>query len=254
MEKFTIKLENFDGPFHLLYHLIEKNQMDIWDIPINTLTEEYLLYLEEFKKEVSESQNKRLDDLSEFIFLASKLIYIKSKMLLPIQKDEEDPREELIDRLTEYKMYKEISEEFRDISFEVYTKKPEEALFLAIKDYEQVTVQEVLEEVLHDVTLQDLYSAFKRVLLAQENKVDHVRVGFSSVSRPTFSIEEKRERILDLIFLHDIVTFQDIFNVDSPKIEIVITFLAMLDLIKKGEISVRQDENFDKIILEKKGE
>ncbi|MFV0519336.1 MAG: segregation and condensation protein A [Lachnospirales bacterium] len=249
MEKFNIKLENFDGPFHLLYHLVEKNQMDIWDIPINKLTEEYLQYIEILKNEVKDEGNKRLEELSDFIYLASKLIYIKSKMLLPIKIDEEDPREELIEKLNEYKMFKEISEEFKGISFELYTKKPEQGIFLAIKDYEQITIDEVLQ----DVSLKDLYAAFKKLMINKENKVDQIRSTFSKVTRPTFSIEEKRERILNLIYLHEVVVFQDIFNIDSPKIEIVITFLAMLDLIKKGEIFVRQDDSFDVILLEKKG-
>ncbi len=246
MEKFTVSLENFDGPFHLLYHLVDKNKMDIWDIPINTLTEEYLKYIEEYKSTLD--SDEKLDDISDFIFIASKLIYIKSKMLLPRKEEEPDPRDEIVDKIKEYKLFKELSKEFKDISFELYTKDPEKEVFLAIKDYQQVTLDEILSE----VSLAELYKAFKDVLANQENKIDTVRSSFNKVTRPIFTLEEKRERILDLIFLHEKIYFDDVFEIDSPKIEIVVTFLAMLDLIRKGNIIITQDRNFDKIVLEKK--
>ncbi len=246
MEKFTISLENFDGPFHLLFHLIEKNKMDIWDIPINTLTEEYLKYIEDYKSKLDSEE--KLEEISDFIYIASKLIYIKSKMLLPKKEEEPDPRDEIADKINEYKMFKEISKEFKDISFELYTKEPEKDVFLAINEYQQVT----LEEILSEVSLSDLYKAFKDILANQEKKIDTIRSNFKKVNRPTFTIAEKRERILDLIFLHNKICFNEIFEDDSPKIEIVITFLAMLDLIRKGEVLIKQDNNFDTITLEKK--
>ncbi len=246
MEKFTVSLENFDGPFHLLLHLVDKNKMDIWDIPINMLTDEYLKYIDEYKLKFG--SDEKLEDMSDFIFVASKLIYIKSKMLLPRKEEEPDPRDEIVDKINEYKLFKELSKEFKDISFEVYTKEAEKDIFLEIEDFEQVT----LDEILSDVTLADLYKAFKTILANQEKKVDNVRSGFKKVSKPTFTLQEKREKILDLIFLHEKIYFDEVFDEDSPKIEIVVTFLAMLDLIRKGEIIITQDNNFDKISLEKR--
>ncbi|MFV0441030.1 MAG: segregation and condensation protein A [Lachnospirales bacterium] len=242
---YNISIENFDGPFDLLLHLVVKNKMEIYDIPINQLTEEYLLYIEEFKSEIKEDREIKLASISEFIYIASRLIYIKSKMLLPRKEEEPDPREELVDKIKEYQLFKEISKQFEEISFEMYTRNPEESVFLAIKDYEQISIDDVLK----DVSLTDLYKAFKGVMLRASNKVDKVRSEFKKVNRPTFNIDERKDYILDLLYLKERLSFDTIFDEDASKIEVVVTFLAMLDLIRYGKIFVTQDKNFEQILL-----
>ncbi len=246
MRKFTVNIENFDGPFDLLYYLIEKNELNIYDIPMDFITREYLTY-------TATIEQKNMDEMSEFIFVASKLVFIKSKMLLPKVKkeDDEDPRSELVDKLIEYKLFREIAEELKqNFSNEVYTKEPEKAIMKAVEKYEQISLDEVLE----DITLNKLYKMFQDVLNRQENKIDKVRHDFKKIERQIYSITEKGQHILNIIYLKEEINFLDIFEVDSPKIEKIITFLAMLELIKNDMIAIRQDSNFDTITISKKSE
>lgn len=242
MSQYKIELENFTGPFELLFYLIEKNEMDLFDIPINKLTYEYLTY-------INNEENINGNEMGEFVFLASRLILIKSKMLLPRKEEEEDPRDELVDRLLEYKAFQEVANTLLEsYSNEIYTKSPEESVFLAIKQYEQVCLDDLLE----DVTLNKLHNMLEALLARQEEKVDLTRSNFKKVERQAYTIKEKRERIINLLSLNEVVGFYDIFDEDSPKLEIIVTFLAVLELVK-NEIAVLIDqENSNDILLKLK--
>lgn len=243
MQNVNIKLETFEGPIELLYHLIEKNKIDIYDIPIASLTEQYL-------EEISSESYRNMDNISEFMVMAATLIEIKSKMLLPVEpsEDEEeeiDPRAQLVERLLEYKKFKSISEDFKDRqeqAAQVFYKEgeiPEE--FLKYK--EPVDINDVLK----GISINDLYNAFKEVMARKENKVDKVRSGFKAVERDLFTIEEKMEYITDLLTLSPKVLFRQMFRKGSGKNEKVVTFLAILELIKNKRISFSQGELFGDI-------
>lgn len=243
LQNVNIKLETFEGPIELLYHLIEKNKIDIYDIPIASLTEQYIAVIE------SDSY-RNMDNISEFMVMAATLIEIKSKMLLPVvpsEEDEEDidPRAQLVERLLEYKRFKNISEDLKD--------RQEKAALVFYKDCdvpEEFTKYREpvdINDVLKGVTIDDIYKAFREVMSRQENKVDRVRSGFKAVERDMFTVEEKMEYISDLLTLSHKVSFKRMFRPGSGKNEKVVTFLAILELIKTKKISFSQNELFGDI-------
>ena len=231
----------------LLFHLIEKNEIDIYDIPIAQLTEQYIAFLEQ-------AEYKNMDGMSEFLLMAATLIEIKSKLLLPKQKQEQpqqDPREELVNKLLEYKKFKEITEDF---------KKREETAALvlykeadkAVEKLKQSNKQDLdLDKFLCGITLDNLYEAFTEVMKRRETKVDRVRSSFKSVERDLYTIDEKIDYIRDLLILRPSVSFYTIFRPKAVKMEIVVTFLALLELIKMKEVSVSQKETFSEILITK---
>lgn len=243
MEQITLRLENFQGPLSLLYHLIEKNKVDIYDIPIAEITEQYMevIYSSEFMD---------MEIMSSFIVMAATLMEIKSKMLLPkpAKTDEEedvDPREELVNRLIEYRKYceaaKELKEKEEKYSRRLY-KEPDPALNDIKKDYEQS-----LSEFMNGVTFDDLAKAFKTVMERKDLKTDKVRSGFKSVERDEFTIEEKIDYLRELLYLTPKVHFKDVFSHSTTRSEVAVTFLAVLELIKTGFIRVSQEYNFGSI-------
>lgn len=247
MESINVHLEAFEGPFDLLFHLIEKNEIDIYDIPIAQLTEQYIAFLEQ-------AECKNMDSMSEFLLMAATLIEIKSKLLLPKQKQEQqqqDPREELVNKLLEYKKFKEITEDF---------KKREETAALvlykeadkAVEKLKKSTEEDVdLDKFLCGITLDNLYEAFTEVMKRRETKIDRVRSSFKSVERDLYTIDEKIDYIRDLLILRPSVSFYTIFRPEAVKMEIVVTFLALLELIKMKEVSVSQKETFSEILITK---
>lgn len=242
----TIRLDAFEGPLDLLYHLIEKNEIDIYDIPIAALTEQYLAYLDA-------AEDRDMDGMSEFLLMAATLLEIKSKLLLPKPKKEEpeapDPREELVQRLLEYKKIKDATDTLKE--------REEEAALVFYKEAD-ASVQKLkeqppqeLEELLQGVTMDDLYDAFRQLMARKEKKVDTVRSGFRAVQRDLFTIGEKMEYIRDLLLLHPGKTaFHTIFRAEAGKMEKVVTFLALLELIKQKEVQITQEKTFGEILLE----
>lgn len=240
-----IKLESFEGPMDLLIHLIEKNKIDIYDIPIALLTEEYMKYTEEFEK-------RDMDSMSEFILMAATLIEIKSKMLLPKETDEFgeeiDPRQELVERLIEYKKYKIASEKIGERQIDAgksYFKSTDRKVVDMIDNLAEKSI----DEILYNADIHMLYDAFREVLKRQELKVDTVRSQFNSVSRDLFTVEDRIEHIKELLKNKKSIKFLKIFDELVTKEEIVVTFLAMLELIKEKYIKVRQKNNFDDITI-----
>ena len=241
----NIKLEAFEGPFDLLYHLIEKNEINLYDIPIAELTEQYLEYL-------AQMQQFNMENISEFLVMAATLIEIKSKMLLPKIKNEEkeeiDPREELVRKLVEYKKFKVIAQELDNLQENgLKTLFKEAEIRLGDLDDPKEDVSKILD----GLSLTDILIAFEEVMKRKEKKVDRVRSGFNSVQKDLYTIEEKNEYLLDLLELFEKVKFQEIFREDADKMEIVVTFLALLELIKINKVNIYQDRIFGDIILEK---
>jgi len=240
----SVNLDAYAGPLDLLYQLIEKNEINIYDIPIARLTDQYI--------EIVSALPPDMESLSLFLVMAATLLEIKSKMLLPskVVDDEEeiDPREELVRRLLEYKKFKEISEVLRSKSSDSYT---------AIYKGMDQSVQELLtapdpemSELLEDVSPALLLNIFMDVLNRKELKVDRIRSSFNSVRRDLFTIEEKINHLKTMLKLKKQVRFNDFFSDDADKIEVVVTFLALLELIKQKEAMVKQSKVFGEIVVE----
>ena len=230
------RINEFEGPLDLLLHLIKESKMDIMNIEIESITKQYMDYLEEQEK-------MNLEIASEYLVLASELLEIKSKMLLPSYKDEneeeeEDPREQLINRLLEYQAYKEITkvlQEKESLRREIYTKSPEN-----IKNY----IDEV-KEINIDVSLDDLVEAFKRYLQRkQDNKPLKTKVTVNEISVSSRSHDIKR-----LLKTKKKVSFFELFTIVSKEY-VVATFLAILEMAKSQELRITQNDTFDDIICE----
>ena len=232
----NIKLETFEGPMDLLYHLIEKNKLDIKDIPIAEVTEQYMNY-------IANIDELDMDNVSEFMLMAATLLKIKSKMLLPKAKDEiveEDPREELVQRLLEYKKYKEASENL--ITREEYSR----ILYKVKNEIEKyVTMKKIhAEDVLVDITLDDITEAFKRILKANDMKIDNRRSEFKRIKKDLYTIEQKIDAIIERLKKVEKLRFEELFEDDAEKNEKVVTFLALLELIKLRKVTIKQDRMF----------
>ena len=230
------RINEFEGPLDLLLHLIKESKMDIMNIEIESITKQYMDYLEEQEK-------MNLEIASEYLVLASELLEIKSKMLLPSYKDEneeeeEDPREQLINRLLEYQAYKEITkvlQEKESLRREIYTKSPEN-----IKNY----IDEV-KEINIDVSLDDLVEAFKKYLQRkQDNKPLKTNVTVNEIS-----VSSRRHDIKRLLKTKKKVSFFELFPVISKEY-VVATFLAILEMAKSQELRITQNDTFDDIICE----
>lgn len=244
-EILQIRLDAFEGPIDLLYHLIEKNEIDIYDIPIASLTEQYLAYLETAEED--------MDGMSEFLVMAATLLEIKSKMLLPRpqngEEEEPDPREALVQRLLEYKKIKDAADTLKEKEEEaaqVYYKEAD-ASVARLKEQEP----QELEDILLGVSLDDLYHAFQRVMARKEAKADRTRGSFRAVQKDLFTVGEKMEYIRDLLLLRPKAQtpFHTIFRKSAGKMEKVVTFLALLELIKRKEVRISQRENFAEILI-----
>ena len=236
------KLQVFEGPLDLLLHLIEKNKVNIYDIPIVEITDQYLEYVNAMDKQ-------DLNVVSEFLVMAATLLDIKSKMLLPKQENEEgeveDPRQELVEKLLEYKMYKYMSFELKDRHQDAGRSVckmptiPEE-----VKEYE---VPVDLEQLLDGLTLTKLNEIFKDVMKRQEDKIDPVRSKFTKVEREEVSLEEKIDFIVCKAKELKKFSFRKLLESQCSKIQVVVTFLAILELMKIGQINIVQENIFDDI-------
>ena len=241
MSAIDVKLNVFEGPLDLLLHLIEKNKVNIYDIPIVTITEQYLEY-------VNNMEEEDLDVMSEFLVMAATLIKIKSKMLLP--KDEEDPREELVRRLLEYKMYKYAAGELKDLEIEgnkVFFKKA--TIPAEVKNVKQeVDPYELISKA--DVDLQKLNEIFKSVMRKQVDKVDPIRSKFKEIEREEISLEEKMAEVREEVRGLEGINFRTLLEMQASKMNIIVTFLAILELMKIGAIAIRQEDIFGEIIID----
>lgn len=233
---YSVKIDAFEGPLDLLLHLIKESKVDIWDIKIVDITDQYLNYIK-----TMESLN--LNIASEYLVMASELIEMKSKMLLPryqeeSEEEELDPREQLINRLIEYQKYKDMTKSFKELEevrHEFYTKAPE-----SLKEYvEQDTV------ISSDVTLDDLMTAFEKFLKRKQLE----KPLSTTVTKKEITVEERRTSIRKILKEKKKVDFFELFE-EITKEYVVVTFLAVLEMAKKQELIIYQENNFDNIICE----
>lgn len=240
-----VKLEAFEGPLDLLLHLIDKNKVSIYDIPIVTITEQYMEHIRGMAE-------KDLDVMSEFLVMAATLLRIKSQMLLPAPKKEEeeevDPRQELVERLLEYKMFKFISYELKD-------KQLDAELMLFKESSIPEEIADIKEEVdipslLSDLTLSKLHAIFKSVMKKQEDKIDPIRSKFGRIEREEINLAQKILEIQEYGLLHKTFSFRSLLERQADKMEVVVTFLGILELMKMQRIEISQKELFDDIFIE----
>ena len=229
-------INDFEGPLDLLLHLIKESKMDIMNIEIEKITEQYMEYIKKKKK-------MNLEVSSEYLVLASELLEIKSRLLLPNNKeedeiDEEDPREELINRLLEYQAYKNITKLLQDkelLRKDIYTKSPEN-----INNY----IDEV-HEIHADVSLDDLVLALQKYYQRKaDNKPLNTKVTINEIS-----VSSRRHDIKRILKSKKRISFFELFPIASKEY-IVATFLAILEMAKSRELIIKQDNNFDDIICE----
>lgn len=235
--EYEVKINEFEGPLDLLLHLIKVSKVDIWDIKIEDIANQYLDY-------INKMQEMNLDIASSYLVMASELIEMKSRMLLPNNKeqleDEEkiDPREALINRLIEYQKYKNVTKDFRNlenIRHEIYTKAPEN-----LKDYNDENI--VLKS---DVSLDDLLDAFHKFL--QRKALEKPLK--TNITKKEITVEQRRTTIKHILKEKKKIDFFELFDVITKEY-VVVTFLAVLEMAKKQELYIKQENNFDKIICE----
>ena len=235
--EYEVKIDNFEGPLDLLLHLIKESKVDIWEISIADIAEEYLAYIQRMEK-------LNLDIASEYLVMASELIEMKSRMLLPRSEkevgieEEEDPKERLIRRLVEYQKYKEVTKNFKELESlrqEFYTKAPGN-----LKEYVEEGVVPS-----SDVTLEDLMLAFQKFL----NRKELEKPLQTTVTKKEITVEERRKRIRDILSKKKRVDFFELFEVITREY-IVVTFLAILEMAKKQELLIKQENDFSQIMIE----
>ncbi|WML59878.1 segregation/condensation protein A [Neobacillus sp. PS2-9] len=242
---YQVKIDAFEGPLDLLLHLINRLEIDIYDIPVAQITEQYLIYI----KTMTEL---KLDVASEFLVMAATLLAIKSKMLLPKHEEayvdadsdmsfEEDPRDELVERLIEYRKYKEAAQDLKSMEEErglMFTKPPSDLSDFAKEKHPERTEL--------NVSLYDMLAAFQKLLRRKKLQ----RPMATKIARQEISIETRMIEIMDeLKQLKGRKNFNDLFPFPAKE-HIVVTFLAVLELIKRKEIDVEQQENFGEIFVE----
>lgn len=245
MTAISYKLENFEGPLDLLLHLIEKNKVSIYDISIVLITEQYLDY-------VSHMEREDLNVVSEFLVMAATLIDIKSRMLLPAEVNEEgqeeDPRAELVARLLEYKMYKYMAQELLEMEEgagrHLYR---EPAVPEEVARYEPPVD---LDELLAGLTLAKLKTIFESVMKRREDKIDPIRSRFGTIRKEPVSLEARVGWVMNYARGHRKFSFRQLLERQGDKVEIVVTFLAVLELMKMGKIYLTQEELFDDMNIE----
>jgi segregation and condensation protein A len=241
----SIKITNFEGPFDLLLHLIKKNEMNIYDINIFEITNQYLDYL----KSIVEMD---LEVTSEFIVIAATLIEIKSKYLLPKNKDavskeeENDIEMDLLNKLIEYRKYKLIAQNLKIMEQDagiMFSKKPE----IIVED----TYNIVEPDFLKNVTILNLYDLYNNLMLNYINKMNTDNIINKRIKMEEYKIEDKIEELKEKLISLGRFHFTDLISGYSSKLEAIVTFLALLELIKTQSVIVIQESNFKDIRLER---
>lgn len=233
--EYEVKIDAFEGPLDLLLHLIKESKVDIWNIKIVDITDQYLNYIKSMEK-------LNLNIASEYLVMASELMEMKSKLLLPRttieEEEEEDPREKLIQKLIEYQKYKEMTKNFKELEtdrHEFFTKAPEN-----LKEYApEGTIVNT------DLSIDDLMKAFSKFLERKE----HEKPLSTTVTKKEITVEERRNSIRNILKAKKKVDFFELFD-KVTKEYIVVTFLAVLEMARKQELIIYQENNFDNIICE----
>ena len=231
---YVVTLPQFDGPLDLLLHLIKEQDIDICDLNIEVVTKQYLDYIHKMEQ-------LNLDIASSYLVMAAELIEIKSRILLPNINDNdeilEDPKEELINRLLEYKKYKELTKDFKQLEEqrnEVFTKLPSYSII------DDVNISKIDE----NLSINDLLEAFQKFLDRREMEKPLV----TKITNKEYSVAKRSLEIKNILKNKEKAKFEELFEIVTKEY-VVVTFLAILDLVKKQDIYINQDKNFGDIIL-----
>ena len=240
----SVKLEAFEGPLDLLLHLLDKNKVSILDIPIVEITDQYMEY-------IYQTPDKDMEIMSEFLVMAATLLDIKARWLLHEEDDDaddgEDPREELAARLLEYKMYKCMSAELKDYMIEAgqhrYRERdiPDEVL-----KYEEPVD---LDELTAGYDLEVLKEIFDSVIKKQADKVDPIRSDFGQIKKEEVSLDDKVKDLKEYTRKHKSCSFRQLLEKGHSRDDIVVTFLAVLEMMKAGDIRISQEKVFGDIYI-----
>lgn len=243
--RIEVKLEAFEGPLDLLLHLIEKNKIDIYDIPIAEITDQYMEYVDQMK-------SSDLDTMSDFLLVAAQLINIKSRMLLPKEEKEkgieEDPREDLVNRLLEYKLYKysaEILKEKECLASAFFFKEP--TIPKEVAEYEE---KPDIGDIIGDLTLAKLHGIFNFVIKKQADKTDPIRSSFGKIKKEPISLLESINELQNYGKEHKYFSFEEFLINQPSKLHIVVSFLAVLELMKAGAVKAVQKSSDCGIMIE----
>lgn len=231
--EYNFIINDFEGPLDLLLHLIKTSKMDIYDIKINEITKQYIDFIDKMKE-------LNLTIASEYLVMASELTLIKSKMLLPrndLELEEEDPRENLVNRLVEYQKYKEMIEDFKILEQErkdIFTKEP-----INLKD---ITDEKVKND--GEITLDDLIKALENFLKRKE----YEKPLETKITKKELLVSERTKEIKDILKTKKRVSFFELFKIKTKEY-VVVTFLSILEMAKLGELKITQENNFNNIIV-----
>lgn len=231
-----ISIDNFEGPLDLLLHLVKESNIDILDIKIEEITDKYLNY-------INHEKELNIDISSSYLVMAAELMYLKSKSLLPLNKkeddtedDEEITREKLINKLLEYKKYKEMTPIFKELEEErkkIYIKAPEK-------------VSNYVEHNLHgEESIDNLVEAFKKFL----NRKDLEKPLETTITKREYSVRKRKDDIKNILKIKKKVYLEDLFE-EYNKPFVVVTFLSILEMVKEKEVAIKQNKNFDNILIE----
>ena len=222
--------------------MIEKNKIDIFDIPIVEITNQYM-------EIIAQMQTKDMDVMSDFLLMAATLLRIKSKMLLPAEKaeegEEEDPRAELVERLLEYKTYKYASYELKDLQMDASKQLfKESSIPEEIANYkEEIDISELLG----DLTLARLQSIFHAVMKKQIDKIDPIRSKFGKIEKEKISLGDRMQYISEYAREHKKFNFRMLLEEQTSKTMVIVSFLGILELMKEGMLKIVQENIFDDI-------
>ena len=242
-----VKLNVFEGPLDLLLHLIDKNKIDIYDIPIVEITDQYMEYIHAMEKE-------DLGVMSEFMVMAATLLDIKCRMLLPKEineeGEEEDPRAELVQKLLEYKMYKYMSYELKDKMDDasgVYFREPD-------VPREVLQYREPVDpsELLAGLTLEKLNAIYQSIIRRQDDRRDPIRSQFGKIEKEEVSLSDKMLEMKEFARTHKKFSFRNRLESQCARGQVIVTFLSVLELMKMGHIQGEQKECVDGISIEVK--
>ena len=241
--KYKIKIENFEGPLDLLCHLVEKNKMNIYDISISEITDQYIDY-------INSMQKMNLEVTGDFLLMASNLLYIKSKILLPVEKkddeeSEEDLKEELILRIIEYKKIKEVTEALKQNN--------EKFSLFHYKLPEKITFEKTRPKLEVEYPSDLLPSVFMKISEENMNKINHRASDVNRlIASEKVTVKSKIKDILKGILKNGNVIFNKMFDLKKKsKIEVITAFMAMLELNRASKVSIEQEYNFGDINLKK---
>ena len=229
-------INDFEGPLDLLLHLIKTSKMSIYDIKIEEITKQYVEFIEKMK-------DMNLTIASEYLVMASELIELKSKMLLPKteeDEEEEDPREELVNRLLEYQKYKDMINTFKELENErkdFYTKEP--------INYKELSDTEIQND--GSISVDDLVKALNKFLMRKEAE----KPISTKITKKEISVSDRTNDIRQILSKKKNVSFFDLFEIKTKEY-VVVTFLSILEMAKLGEIKIIQENNFNNIIISKK--